>query len=915
MNNTNIAIQNENETLINAIDNWWGMPRGASDQNRAGGDWVGWNIISQPHLPTMPLLCDLADADWIPFNEQELQNAINQHISYLRGIGFALIDIEWGYGAKFSLISKPEYHDEETFQPLQGEAFISITPSPDGTFMTLMVDLARTQSNPNIHAKLIQIATCELMPLFLNSLQQVQNRYVLPSQNIQQMVVMDSSLMMQFSPLTELTPEPAPEIVMNYDTSCLPPISIPVPTPTPPPLEGGIGLITIPPIESEFITLENQQQLPCVGDWCRLLTHVGDIFTYTINLTVPPYVSLESMQRTATGIVQISHTLPSYITYPNNPSWGVVGHNHSRLAFNCTVYQTQSAICYWDSLTNQFYFSVDAETINSKVQISPDGQRIIAITENGTKMNIWDLSNSQFLRVPVFESYFGDFDWSDNNVIYYTVAYGAMKKFDLSTLTSSLIMDNPSLLSYGFDVYQDNLLYWEWWNEEYTLKRSGGNFVIEHPQSWYPIHWSPRPDNRVARLIPDPNNINQKCLNVFNTNDVSLETITISDTIACLAFSGAFTWANLEVTIEQQIAELAEYGIIVYANGLPTSQPNAIADWSLQHGQAWTVEELAQILIGIRKSAKAFYMLKYPETLPSINVEKRLFKSVMDAVPHNGVDVDGFYLLRVTNAFKYGQLESQGCDAATGERNHGCTSNTYSAIAFYGNFWQVNPNGILNVEYNFVHELGHRFDNQSDTVTIEDTKLSDFYMDNDGAISVTDCNGTRVFGISFGTNDWARGGRGWGDVSFPNTFGNTFQQNATETKDPDGLKDESSEVDEAAADMFLNWVYRRITDRWSNPSIDGLQCERPSYPEEHWDNFTVDDAWRQLDEQWQGFRNIAPEANIISGSITWDYNATRFDDDTDLPNQGGRAHLSGNARYWWMEKTMLAIFSLHTNWN
>jgi len=69
---------------------------------------------------------------------------------------------------------------------------------------------------------------------------------------------MDSSLMMRFTPLIETTPEPAPEVILTYDTSCLPPaIPTPEPTPTPPQDENeGLSLITIPPLEGEFLELE-----------------------------------------------------------------------------------------------------------------------------------------------------------------------------------------------------------------------------------------------------------------------------------------------------------------------------------------------------------------------------------------------------------------------------------------------------------------------------------------------------------------------------------------------------------------------------------------------------------------------------------------------------------------------------------
>jgi len=255
VNNANIAVQNVPNpqgtlTPLDATNNWWGMPKGASDQNRAGGDWVGWNITTQPHLTIIPQNCDLSNANWIPFNEQELQFAINTNLPYLNGLDFALVDIQKGIGAKFTLVAKPIYGGAT------GEAYITITPSPDGSFMRIMLDILQLPSDENLS----KIATCELMPLFMNSLQQVQNKFTQPSQLIEQMVVMDSSLMMLFSPPTEITPDPVPEIVMNYDSACLLSLATSTPAPTPstvPTQDESESLIQIPPMEGEIGLMEN----------------------------------------------------------------------------------------------------------------------------------------------------------------------------------------------------------------------------------------------------------------------------------------------------------------------------------------------------------------------------------------------------------------------------------------------------------------------------------------------------------------------------------------------------------------------------------------------------------------------------------------------------------------------------------
>jgi hypothetical protein len=93
---------------------------------------------------------------------------------------------------------------------------------------------------------------------------------------------------------------------------------------------------------------------------------------------------------------------------------------------------------------------------------------------------------------------------------------------------------------------------------------------------------------------------------------------------------------------------------------------------------------------------------------------------------------------------------------------------------------------------------------------------------------------------------WSRGLAGWGTYSKEGQENlSLFQQNPANI------------LIEATADMFLNWVYRRITD-----SPDGPVGDPCMYP---------------LDGNWQGFKNIDINGNV------------------DL-------QLSGNVRYWWMDQ-------------
>ena len=135
------------------------------------------------------------------------------------------------------------------------------------------------------------------------------------------------------------------------------------------------------------------------------------------------------------------------------------------------------------------------------------------------------------------------------------------------------------------------------------------------------------------------------------------------------------------------------------------------------------------------------------------------------------------------------------CD---GTSNAGCTSNGNTAIALYEDF------SLISVSYanlTIVHELGHRFDNQSGTNNIQ--QLSNRM---DRANVILDCNTYRIMGTNdddlTGPFDWKRGLRGWGTSARPSQF----QQNPLETLDPssDNSIDETNELSEAAADMFLN---------------------------------------------------------------------------------------------------------------
>jgi hypothetical protein len=147
-------------------------------------------------------------------------------------------------------------------------------------------------------------------------------------------------------------------------------------------------------------------------------------------------------------------------------------------------------------------------------------------------------------------------------------------------------------------------------------------------------------------------------------------------------------------------------------------------------------------------------------------------------------------------------------------------------------------------------------------------------------------------GYSISRESWSRGFRGWGDLALEGAKGVRFQQNADYT------------YTETAADMFLNWVYRRNTDVYSN--LSQSPCAKPAFT-------TM--SWRTLHDQdaWDGFRNITDfNDGFVSLTPVYDFDC---ENSSQYPScENPRERLSGNARYWWMEQKMQLIFDAHPQW-
>ncbi len=735
---------------------------------------------------------------------------------------------------------------------------------------------------------------------------------------------------MRFSPPTEITPEPTPEFVLNYDASCLPNV-----TPPETIIESGNGeslnLLSVPPLEGEFIELESLQQQPaltCTGlpdepIWCLILKNT-DVFTYQEG------GKLKSVNRVDDIIYEFEHPILSYMGGISQPSWGVLPNGEYRLAFQCRASVGINLVCFWDSATNTYNYSSGGSTFG-EIHISPNGYQIAHASRYGWQLtpsiyvaDITDLNNPSSYNILERLSS----NWSNSQILY-TVSNTIPRQF--ITSDGITIPDDENLLyPYFYDVREGEILYWRQNgsnNYQLVYRDASGNIALVPSifSSPFPVMWSPHgAEARFVMMQTGPGL--SVCVDLIDM------IAGIQTNINCKPTSSFASWqTGIDLrpyffnclnpdpykpdfeAIDLCISELAEYGIIAYPDGLPSEaeRPNGMP-WLLgtQYQRAWTVTELQQILIGVQKTAKAFYISKLQINTASVDAralngtsdaEKEFFATIMDAVDSN---LNGFYVLRVTNDFEYGPAEAQGCDFEDLARgidtaDEACTSNSYFAIAFYGQFYPANNSA--NIEYTFVHELGHRFENQSRIGPVPNQPIPGLQeyvratMEFTGSLNaepLRDCKQNVVMGYSGRLQRWTRGFRGWGDLALEGAKGVRFQQNADYT------------YTETTADMFLNWVYRRNTDVYSNLSQD--RCAVPAFTTR---------SWRTLHDQdaWDGFRNIT-DFNDGFVSIT-----PVYDFDCENPSQypsceNPRERLSGNARYWWMEQKMQLIFDAHPQW-
>ncbi|MDX2162951.1 MAG: hypothetical protein SF162_16665 [bacterium] len=324
--------------------------------------------------------------------------------------------------------------------------------------------------------------------------------------------------------------------------------------------------------------------------------------------------------------------------------------------------------------------------------------------------------------------------------------------------------------------------------------------------------------------------------------------VSVNDGVSFSDNTGSF---NLVITqdataIDNLIIEIGRYNVTVYKDGLAATDPN------YAQRRAWTFAELTQVLFGLQFTARALYERKYPGSTASTAYDQMqsLFRRVMNT----------FQIRRVQNGYIVAAN-----DECNGTTNQGCTSNGQGAIVLYGD---------VNVtQYTIVHELGHYFNNRS--ATSGGTSL---FARMESASESENTNGL-VFGV-LDSNFWRRGARGWGSgpasvytdegILTPPARLTNFQQNSyTANIAPVGDERRIRMVDEATADMFLNWVYAVATSRA------------------------------------QGFLNVSWLANVPASCTTAQANTAAGCPDPSNP---------GNVRYDWMQTQMGQIFAQQPTW-
>lgn len=267
-------------------------------------------------------------------------------------------------------------------------------------------------------------------------------------------------------------------------------------------------------------------------------------------------------------------------------------------------------------------------------------------------------------------------------------------------------------------------------------------------------------------------------------------------------------------------------GTIPNLNCAVTTPPAAIRaiDYGLVFNGNWTPAERVAVLNSAARIAEAFTLQVSTVVVPHV-----IFKRVMGVANGAVIDQGNITLIRVTS--------QSFCNADNNNRTITC-----------GNLQDSSGNTRLISEFVITHEFGHIFDNQS--ARGGNKALRSYIADTatSSANAISDVRGP-VMGIFINSNNitvWRRGERGWGtgpgsiynqnndiDGTPTTKLFSDFQQNTAP------YASQLIANEETAADMFLNWVYRKsgrqngfVNKSWKpndfTPFAPTLRCNNPS---------------------------------------------------------------------------------------
>jgi Tol biopolymer transport system component len=518
-------------------------------------------------------------------------------------------------------------------------------------------------------------------------------------------------------------------------------------------------------------------------------------------------------------------------------------------------------------------WSYDRSRIAAQSYVSSTGLFQIKIYDYATTTLITTLSNA---KNPMWHH--------DSNSIAYIDSTNKVLRYHLNTQTPTVLVEPTFIAPVSMDWYTDNgrneLVY----HNEYGIWKRNlahSNAAIQLTRSKHAIN---NPNGLYTDSYPVWSPDGTKILINRFTSGIGVEMGTI------LADGTNFTRIR-----QENPYYLKDWAYNQTSHTLPTPMPTPgrplvyNIKFSNDLGERdpnWSTDEINQINQAVTRVGQAFQLML------NTSSPEEAFNRVMT----QGADPQYVYFFRgpgTTNTYEIiypPELEKD--NFPTTVNIGGClTINNNALPRTITCNWSPTVRAAYPV-HAMVHELGHVFTNRSinDNAPVDSVErtLGLLYAAVDGTYSgtcsvtfantnvpdpfagmifnqsrcerVNDANGQIVMGILQG-GEWARGKRGWG--SGPDTIFSPFQQHPPGEFPED---DSITLVDETAADMFLNWVYRKTSPNAgiSNP------CTVPG--------------------TWDGFRNTSWVGDITTGN-----------NDVTCP---------GDARFEWMERVINRIFTV-----